>query len=338
MVFVLKILWFVAVLFIPFNLYTQNSFRVMFYNVENLFDCRHDEGKNDSEFLPEGSRKWTGYRYYRKLTNIAKVITAVGEWDAPGLIGLCEVENDSVMSDFTLRSLLRKEKYRYVMTNSPDERGIDVALLYRRDVFKLLQTNPIRISLRNNKKTRDILHVAGLLQSNDTLDVFVCHFPSRSGGEKISEGYRSFAAKILRKNVDSIYRCRSNPAVLIMGDFNDCPYNTSLYHVLNAREPVEPISSTALYNLFFNYVKQKRGTYKYRGKWEMLDQIIVSGNLLNKHDRIHVGENFGKIFFNDFLLEHDPFDSGKRPFRTYFGPKYNGGYSDHLPVFTDIFF
>jgi endonuclease/exonuclease/phosphatase family metal-dependent hydrolase len=242
------------------------------------------------------------------------------------------------MSDLVLRSPLRKEKYRYVMTNSLDDRGIDVALLYQRDVFKLIQASSIRISFRNNKRTRDILHVTGLLQSNDTLDVFVCHFPSRSGGEKASEGYRGFAARTLRKTTDSLFMCRSNPNVLIMGDFNDCPNNKSIYHALNAREPVAPFNSSALYNLFFDYVNQKKGTYKYRGKWEMLDQIIVSGNMLSEGNSIRIDTGIGKIFSDDFLLEDDSFDSEKKPFRTYIGPKYNNGYSDHLPVFADIVF
>ena len=308
----------------------------MFYNVENLFDCEHDEGKNDNEFLPTGNKNWTYYRYNQKLNNIAKVITAVGGWSAPALVGLCEVENDSVMTDLITKSPLKKEKYRYVMTNSPDERGIDVALLYQRDVFKLLQTNAIRINFRNNRKTRDILHVSGQVQSGDTLDVFVCHFPSRSGGEKSSEGARNFVASILKHNVDSIVSHREKPYILIMGDFNDHPENNSIYHVLKARELDDAPKPTSLYNLFYNHSKKKKGSYKYRGIREMLDQIIVSGTLLNPENRLHVKENSAQIFSADFLMEDDSDDGEKKPFRTYLGPVYKGGYSDHLPVYVDI--
>jgi len=308
----------------------------MFYNTENLFDCEHDEGKNDHEFLPSSERKWTPYRYNQKLTHIAKIITAVGEWNTPALVGLCEVENDKVMTDLTTRSPLKNQNYRYVMTNSPDERGIDVALLYQRDLFKLLSTHSIRIRFRNNKKTRDILHVSGKVQSGDTLDVFVCHFPSRSGGEKNSEGTRNFVATVLKHSVDSVMSFRSKPNILIMGDFNDCPDNASLYHVLKAREPSKPFNQESLYNLFYKYIKTKQGSYKYKGTWNMLDQIIVSGRLLDQNNRLHVKENSGKIFSGDFLMEEDPSGTGKRPFRTYAGTIYKGGYSDHLPVFVDI--
>ena len=156
-------------------------FRVMSWNVENLFDTHHDTLKNDNEFLPDAIRHWNYTKYKKKLADMARVITAVGEWNPPALVGLCEVENDSVLRDLTQRSPLKELGYRYVMTSSPDLRGIDVALLYQRDLFKLLSFRSIPIpSFKHHRPTRDLLHVSGLLLTGDTLDVIVCHLPSRS--------------------------------------------------------------------------------------------------------------------------------------------------------------
>ena len=155
----------------------QIRFRVVSWNVENLFDIHHDSLKNDREFLPDALRHWNYTRYKKKLTDMARVITAVGEWEPPALVGLCEVENDTVLRDLTRRSPLKELNYRYVMTDSPDLRGIDVALLYQRDLFKLLSFRSVSIPpLKQFRPTRDLLHVSGLLLTGDTLDVFVCHF------------------------------------------------------------------------------------------------------------------------------------------------------------------
>lgn len=234
-------------LFFPFfTLYGQTkkdtlSFRVVSYNVENLFDCRHDTLKNDYEFLPDAMRHWNYTKYKKKLDAIARTITAVGGWTPPALVALCEVENDSVLRDLTRRSVLKEAGYRYVMTNSPDQRGIDVALLYQRDQFKLISHQGIPIPHRSGKKkfrpTRDILHVCGMLLNSDTLDIFVVHLPSRSGGAKESEPYRLFAAGQLKAAVDSIYYYRHHPQILIMGDFNDYPDNASVNKILSAEAP-----------------------------------------------------------------------------------------------------
>lgn len=173
------------------------TFRIVSYNVENLFDSRHDTLKNDYEFLPDATRHWNYSKYRKKLDNIARVIIATGGWTPSALVALCEVENDSVMRDLTRYSALREADYRYVMTQSPDERGIDVALLYQRNLFKLLsyQSLPVDKPRKNSRPTRDILHVSGLLLNRDTLDVLVAHFPSRSGGARESEPYRLLAAR-----------------------------------------------------------------------------------------------------------------------------------------------
>jgi len=324
-------------LFFSLSACSKDSFRVMFYNVENLFDCEHDFGKNDTEFTPDGAKKWTPARYKHKLNNIAKVITAVSEWEDLALIGLCEVENEIVVNDLVNESVLRTMKYNYVMTDSPDRRGIDVALLYQRDMFNVISTNSIRIHFRNkHQKTRDILHVTGKVQSGDTLDVFVCHYPSRSGGEKASEGSRNFVATILKKHTDSITYVRTKPNLLIMGDFNDYPDNASMFHILKAQPETEAVTPNGLYNLFYKHMQEGKGSYKYQGKWNVLDQIIVSGNLMNPKNKLHVKPHSATIFYDDFILSNDGGKNKKKPFRSFLGNNYIGGYSDHLPVYIDI--
>ena len=330
-------------------------FRVVSWNIENLFDTHHDSLKNDREFLPDALRHWNYSRYKKKLSDVARVITAIGEWNPPALVGLCEVENDTVLRDLTRRSPLKELNYRYVMTDSPDLRGIDVALLYQRDLFKLLSSRSIPIPpLGQYRPTRDLLHVSGLLLTGDTLDVFVCHLPSRSGGAKESEPYRLYAAQILRTEVDHILNIRSHPQVIIMGDFNDYPTNQSIQKILEAEAP--PIttpkpastlnstnpstivpSSLKLYHLLARKAKSKSfGSYKYRGEWGLLDHLIVSGTLLNQSSHFFTSEERANVCLLSFLLKDDEKYGDKEPFRTYKGMKYLGGISDHLPVYADF--
>lgn len=321
-------------------LYAQDDsfIRVAFYNVENLFDTEKDSCKQDDEFLPNSIRAWHYGRYKKKLDDISKVITAIGEWSPPVLIGLCEVENNRVLRDLTRYSALKEHGYRYVMTNSPDERGIDVALLYQRDQFKLLSSQSIPVTLSNDKRpTRDILHVTGLIITTDTLDVFVVHFPSRSGGEKATEPNRLQAAKTLHSAVDSLFALRVEPHIIIMGDFNDYPANKSISQILNAKSPEKPILQDRLYHLLARKAKNRNyGSYKYQGEWDLLDHLIVSGELLNEASRVYTNEEKACVLQLPFLLIPDEKYGGKRPFRTYYGMKYEGGFSDHLPVYFDL--
>ncbi|AVM51666.1 endonuclease/exonuclease/phosphatase family protein [Bacteroides zoogleoformans] len=344
-----KTIW-MAVLFLCLHIvvYGQEKkdslvFRVMSYNVENLFDLRHDTLKNDHEFLPDALRRWNYAKYKKKLDNIARVIIAVGGWTPPALVALCEVENDSVMRDLTRYSALREVGYRYIMTQSADERGIDVALLYRRSLFKPLSSQSLSVSRfrRDARPTRDILHVSGLLLNKDTLDVFVAHFPSRSGGAKESEPYRLHAARRVRTAIDSLFRLRRHPQILLMGDFNDYPHNKSIRQVLKAgAPPLSPDSLHAhgLYHLLAGKttVSKHFGSYKYQGEWGLLDHIIVSGSLLQKDSSLHTDETKADVFAPPFLLEEDKKYGEKQPFRTYRGMKYRAGYSDHLPVWAEF--
>lgn len=321
------------------------AFRIISYNVENLFDCRHDTLKNDYEFLPDGMRHWNYTKYRKKLDAIARVIIAVGGWTPPAIVALCEVENDSVLRDLTQRSVLREAGYRYVMTNSPDQRGIDVALLYQREMFKLLSYQSIPIPGSVGKKkfrpTRDILHVSGLLLNKDTLDVFVTHFPSRSGGAKESEPYRLLAARQLKIAADSVYIHRHHPQILIMGDFNDYPDNESVEEVMAAKAPPQDKNSLqpqGLYHLLARKAATRKnfGSYKYQGEWGLLDHIIVSGTLLQPTSHLYTNDNKADVFSLPFLLTEDKKYGGKQPFRTFYGMKYQAGYSDHLPVWAEF--
>lgn len=332
-------LFILALLLSGGQIFAQKSFRVMFYNVENLFDCRHDTLKNDYEFLPNSMRAWHYGKYKQKITNISKVITAVGEWNPPALVGLCEVENDSVLTNLVRYSPLKKFGYRYIITHSCDERGIDVALLYQRGSFRLIEHDSIRIIFpdKHQRATRDILHVAGQVINGDTLDVFVCHMPSRTGGEKESEPSRILAASFLKHYSDSLFLVRIHPNILIMGDFNDYPHNKSISEVLGAKAPSTKSDDRKLYNLLAEREKNKTfGSYKYQGEWNILDQLIVSGFLLNNKEGLFTSEKQAGICNQPFLLEEDEKYSGVKPFRTYYGMKYQGGYSDHLPVFLDF--
>lgn len=304
---------------------------VMFCNAENLFDPEDDPEKDDDDFTPDGIYHWTRSRYWDKLDAVSKIIVAADEDQAPALVGLSEVENETVLIDLTARSALRAAGYRYVITDSPDRRGIDVALLYRRSFFKLLKNESLGVNLRpyGGGATRDILHVTGMLENMDTLDIYVCHWPSRYGGTAETEPLRMCAARVLRASVDSIFSVRSKPYVIIMGDFNDGPDDPAVRDGLNARAYS---SGSVLQDRELVTVMDPLddGSYKYQGFWDKYDQFIVSGSLLNSLGCTKMTD--ADILNLPFLLTDDDTYGGVKPFRTYNGRKYQGGYSDHLPV------
>lgn len=319
------------------------SFRVMTYNVENLFDCYDDVGKDDREFLPEGELKWTPNRYNRKLKQVASVIKAVGGPDWPALVALVEVENDTVMNNLLSRTPLGEQGYRYVMTNSPDKRGIDVALLYRPELFSLDHKEEYRVRFRGerDRRTRNILHAQGRLAGGDTLDVFVCHFPSRRGGVRKTDSYRHDAATLLRAKCDEIVNRRDNPFILIMGDLNSNPNESPLTETLRAYTVLpdaDKVGAGELYNLSGRPLSQiPPGTTLYKGKWEQLDHIIVSGNLLKSDSRISYRAGSVKNVVLPYLVHSAPYNVARIALnRTYQGMHYKGGYSDHLPVMAEF--
>lgn len=321
--------------------FAQNviDYRVMSYNVENLFDTKHDSLKNDNEYLPGGIRNWNYIRYQAKIYHIGQVVSAIGEWNPPVLIGLYEIENRHVLNDL-VNGPLQNLNYSIAHFPSPDLRGIDVGVLYNSDVFHLLKAEPHSINFPENPvhKTRDILYICGTMPSGDTLHVFANHFPSRYRGELESEDSRIFVASVLRNLVDSILSQNSSAEILIMGDFNDYPDNNSIRHILRAlpSDSTMVYVDSALYNLTYKLnAEGKIGSYKHDGNWGMLDQLIVSGSLMNDSKKLQVKRSSINIFHPSWLLENDK-SLGKKPKRTYVGMKYNEGYSDHLPVYLDL--
>lgn len=315
----------------------QDRFRVMFYNVENLFDPFNDSLTNDDEFTPEGIRFWTWKRMTEKVNNIYKVITAVGEWEPPTLVGFCEIENRFVMERITGHTPLSKFGYRIVHKDSPDTRGIDVALIYRPDQFTVEEEHFFRVTYPNtDRATRDVLYVRGIIGQMDTLHVFVNHWPSKYGGALATEAGRMAAGELVRHKIDSIKIFYPNARILVMGDFNDTADSRPLVEGLGATAPVPPFTPAGLYNLHLPYVERGEGTLKFQGAWEVIDMMIVSEGLLSKQHGVYATPQGGKIFKADFLFEKDERFVGVMPFRTYIGLKYQGGYSDHLPIYMDL--
>ncbi|MDD2548904.1 MAG: endonuclease [Bacteroidales bacterium] len=337
------ILWPVAttVLILLLAPYTQSQdrYRIMFYNVENLFDPFNDSLTNDDEFTPQGSRYWTWRKMTDKVNNIYKVITAVGEWDPPTMVGLCEIENRLVVKRITQHTPLSKFNYKIVHRDSPDFRGIDVALIYRPDQFAVEEERFFRVSYPDNpdRATRDVLYARGIIDGLDTLHVFVNHWPSKYGGALASEPGRIAAGKLVRQKVDSIKIFHPDARIIVMGDFNDTPDSKPLAEGLVASPPEEPFTADGLYNLHYPYVAKGEGTLKYQGAWEIIDMMIVSKGLLSAKHGVYTTPDAGRIYRADFLLEEDERFVGVVPFRTYIGFRYHGGYSDHLPIYIDLF-
>jgi endonuclease/exonuclease/phosphatase family metal-dependent hydrolase len=314
------------------NIIAQKHFGVMSYNCENAFDTIHDVGKDDYDFLPEGERNWTRGKFYSKLRSLAHVILAADSIQPVDIVGLCEVENDSVMSYLTNRTFLKHIGYEYVITNSNDNRGLDVALMYIPYTFKLLETQTIR--LNSYEQTRDVLRATGRLLTGDTVDVFVVHLPSKLGGRNSDLARINIVLK-LKDCVDSLLTVRGNPNFIIMGDFN-ANHNSKLLkknlNVEHYNSKTHALTSDRLYSLL-DYSPQKFGTYKYKGVWSIIDNIIVSGSLLDNENSLYATPDEWRIIENDFLLEKDKSDMTYKPKRSFLGNLYRNGYSDHLPVY-----
>lgn len=320
-------------------------FRVMEYNVENLFDtCRQTE-HDDREFLPESERRWNTYRYWKKLGQLSRIIAAAGGAEPVDMVALCEVENDSVLHDLTRRTGLVRLGYKYIMTHGNDIRGMNVALLYQPETFLPLSSDTLRIPPHKGygRPTRDVLHVCGLITTGDTLDVFVCHLPSRRGGSSASRELRCHAASSLRHAADSILAHRQTPSLLLLGDFNDEYSDASLAVSFGAVPPSvkdrRQHPDTAVFYILSARLSAPggiKGTYKFQGKWNQLDQIIVNKELLSEERTFFIPLPSCKIFDFPGLLEPDPVQGGVKPRRTYQGPVYKGGPSDHLPLLLDF--
>jgi predicted extracellular nuclease len=315
----------------------SSTFRIAFYNVENLFDTIDDPGINDADFLPDSRIPWTSERYELKLDHLGQVMSDLSRPKPAAMIGLCEVENKAVLNELLKSPSLVTYQYRFVHRESPDERGIDNALVYDPNQFQPVYVRNIFVDLQAEPEdlTRDILYVKGFSKRSkgDTLHVFVNHWPSRSEGQEASEPKRMRAAEVLKTVTDSIMAANPQELIVIMGDLNDEPSNKSVAKVLNALPPAGNPEGNKLYNLMEPLYREGKGTLYYKD-WDLFDQIIISGNFWNKNKGLAYSGNQGSIFSADYLLFTNK-EGVSRPNRTA-AKEYYGGYSDHLPVYVDL--
>jgi hypothetical protein len=287
----------------------KSSLRIVSYNVENLFDTKHDTLKNDSSFLPEGMHHWTYRRYQTKIDRIAQVLVNIAGWESIPLVGLCEVENARCLRNLCYE--LSRFHYKYVHYDSPDERGVDVALLYDSTRVSILNRRALSPSL-DGDATRDILYVSALYEQRDTVHVMMCHLPSQLGGAANTDWKRQHAKSLLQSQIDSILLLQPSANIVVMGDMNT-PAQDDLTGMTNLMLPIQ---------------KTGQGTHKYQGIWTCLDQFYVSSAL--------VTQSTATIFSPPWLLEEDTKYLDYKPHRTYIGYRYNDGYSDHLPIVLTI--
>ena len=329
-------------LFVICDLYSQerSELRVAFWNLENFFDPFVDSTRTYNDFTEEGCQHWTLARFYKKRNNIYKAILALSEGEPLAVLGMCEVENAFVTTMLLHDTPLNKHNYRVIHYEGDDRRGIDVALAYSIDKLQLISSEPIKVRSPDNKhfKTRDILYAKFYDRKNDTLHCFVNHWTSRYGGEKETVHLREMTARILRAKVDSLIRINNEiPKIIIMGDFNDTPYDNSILNVLDAVPSQRCSENDTLINLFVDVGSLGfDGTLKHQYRWQIFDQIIISNSLYIDSESLRYIKKSASIFHHDFLFVDDKTYGGKKLFRTYVGPKYHGGYSDHLPVYIDL--
>lgn len=292
--------------------------QIMFYNVENLYDTEDDPATDDKDFLPGSEQDWTPERLSKKLQHLAEAVSMAGG-EPPVFLGLAEVENRKVVERLASETALKAANYGVVHQDSPDERGIDVALLFDQDIFKLIRFEALNVPLPDDDRTRDILHGEFTTQGH-TFHVFVNHWPSRREGQQKSEPKRMAAAHVLKEALAKIPDAATTH-VIIMGDFNDTPTDRSIQEGLGA---TCTNASTGLVDLMCVDQPAGHGSHQYDSHWDYLDQFIVGGELTT-----HVKE--AKALWDDRLLFKHP-KYGLSPDKTYSGRSYKGGYSDHLPI------
>ena len=312
----------------------KKNLKIVFYNVENLFDLENEPGKRDGEFTPGGSKKWTKERYNKKLQDLSKVLVSIDSFDLPEVVGLCEVENINVVGDLFKTGALASGGYGLVHFESPDFRGIDCALAYRKPEMEVLDSKAINVSFDDDPGyvTRDVLYVKGKMKNKQVFHFFVNHWPSRIGGLEKTSHKRKHVAAIVKTKVDSILAEEPGANIVIMGDMNDEPHNASIAEILGAHQEISP--SSVLVNMMAPQAKQGKGSYNFRGNWNMLDNIIVSKALFDGkgYDCI---TGAGEVFSKEWM-EYKNKEGKVSPNRTYGGPNYYGGISDHFPVYISL--
>lgn len=311
-----------------------------FYNLENFYDTVNNPLVDDEEFLPNSDRHYNSHIFLDKVDRLTTVIAQLGadvNPDGLALLGVAEIENDTVLTALIKHKSLKNRNLKFVHYDSPDKRGIDVGLLYNPKYFTVISSAPLFVSLPSGSKeafyTRDILYVKGLLDG-DTIHVMVGHWPSRSGGEERSAPARAAAAGVAKAIVDSLMAINLNTKVVIMGDLNDDPVSASMTKVLQAQGSSKKLKDGGLYNPWFDFYKKGIGTIAYRDAWGLFDQVVLSKAWLDKDQG---GYFFQKatIFNREFLVQQTGKFRGY-PKRTWDGTTYNYGYSDHLPVFVTM--
>ncbi|MDT0606142.1 endonuclease [Croceitalea rosinachiae] len=306
----------------------SNRFTIAFYNLENYFDTTNDAYVLDDDFTPKGFKKWNEKKFYKKSNKLAKAIAHIGEGDSelpPVLLGIAEVENGSVIEKLLTTDELEDINYDYVHFDSPDERGIDTALIYHRDYFEVIavETIPLLINSQNGNRdlTRDILYVKGKL-NREEVHVFVNHWPSRRDGADQTAYKRIEAAKTILEKVGSLQAESSELNIILMGDFNDDPNSESIKTLMDSGLFINPMQKL---------LSPNSGSANYKGAWSLFDQVIFSHSFLNFERGTHSFKK-AEVFSPEFLKEWKGKYKGN-PFRTYAGKKYIGGYSDHFPVY-----
>jgi predicted extracellular nuclease len=305
---------------------------VAHYNVENLFDTINDPNTSDEDFLPESKLNWNTERYAEKLQRLSKVIGDMHLGRGPDLLGLCEIENRLVLNDLRGSLKIAGRSYEIAHAESPDQRGIDVALFYDPSAFRVFNLRMLHVTIpgENSYPTRDVMLVSGLVGKKSRLHVFVNHWPSRRGGQETSEASRVAAAQVVRHAIDSLKRADPKSYQIVMGDFNDTPLDRAPREVMGADSLAMP--KAILYNPFIALsYDSTAGSYRYRGNWQYIDHISLSGNMFMPNSKLkYVQGTAGPVLY-DYLLEQEGRFKGN-PWRSYAGDKYLGGYSDHLPV------
>jgi len=316
---------------------SNKIYTLAFYNVENLFDTIDSPDTDDAEFLPNAEKQWKTVRYRDKLAKISEVISKIGDADGAEIIGLCEIENKAVLTDLVAQPSIKKANYGIVHYDSPDKRGIDVALLYKQKEFTVESSQAIPMqSFRDDQEephTRDILKVT-LVRKSDKLTVFVVHFPSRREGKERSEFKRVAVAKQLRTEIDKLLEKDKQTKFAVIGDFNDEPTDKSLTEVLQADNSQK--QDDRLFNALYDIKLQGKGTYYHQGNWDMIDNIILSDGLLLAEKGLRYVSNSAGIYAPEHLKQQEPEKFKGAPHRTYAGNRYLGGYSDHFAVYINM--
>ena len=326
--------------------FAQNKYKVAvigFYNLENFYDTLNNPAVNDDEFTPDGPRNYNGRIYWDKVGKLASVIAQMGtdEYpqipDGPALLGVAEVENDTVLTDLVNHPLIKKRNYKIVHYDSRDLRGVDVGLLYNPKYFKVEDSRALFVKLPSGAKdayyTRDVLWVKGKLDG-ETIHIYVNHWPSRLGGEERSRPAREAAAAVAKNHADSIAKADGEQKVIIMGDLNDDPVSPSLTEVIKAKGKQKEVKEGGYFNPWVEPYKKGIGTLAYQDAWGLFDQIVISYPWLNTEQKGYAFYN--KYIFNrDFLTENVGRYKGY-PMRTWDGMTYRGGYSDHFPTYIVV--